>query len=59
MDLISFFTVGHDEVRQWTVMAGSTAPEAAGVIHSDLQKGFIRAGIIKYDDFIALCSEKK
>jgi len=59
LNLISFFTVGPDEVRQWTVRAGSTAPEAAGVIHSDLQKGFIRAGVIKYEDFIALGSEKK
>jgi len=59
LDLISFFTVGPDEVRQWTIRAGSTAPEAAGAIHSDLQKGFIRAEIIKYDDFIALGSEKK
>ena len=59
LDLISFFTVGPDEVRQWTIRAGSTAPEAAGAVHSDLQKGFIRAEIIKYDDFIALGSEKK
>lgn len=59
LDLISFFTVGPDEVRQWNVRAGSTAPEAAGAIHSDLQKGFIRAEVIKYDDFVALGSEKK
>ena len=59
LNLISFFTVGPDEVRQWTIRAGSTAPEAAGAIHSDLQKGFIRAEVIKYDDFIALGSEKK
>ncbi len=59
LDLISFFTVGPDEVRQWTIKAGSTAPEAAGAIHSDMQKGFIRAEVIKYDDFVALGSEKK
>jgi len=59
LNLISFFTVGPDEVRQWTVVAGSSAPEAAGVIHTDLQKGFIRAEVIKYDDLIALGSEAK
>ena len=57
LDLVSFFTVGPDEVRQWTVKAGSTAPEAAGAIHSDLQKGFIRAELIKYNDLIGLGSE--
>jgi ribosome-binding ATPase len=50
--LISFFTVGEDEVRAWTLNKGESAPEAAGVIHSDLQKGFIRAEVIAYDDFI-------
>ena len=59
LNLISFFTVGPDEVRQWTIRAGSTAPEAAGAVHSDLQKGFIRAEIIKYDDFVTFGSEKK
>lgn len=59
LNLISFFTVGKDEVRQWNVRAGSSAPEAAGVIHSDLQKGFIRAEVIKYADLIALGSEEK
>ncbi len=58
LDLISFFTVGADEVRQWTVRARSTAPEAAGVIHSDLQKGFIRAEVMKYSDLKALGSEE-
>jgi len=57
--LISFFTVGPDEVRQWNVRSGSSAPEAAGVIHSDLQKGFIRAEVMKYDDLIALGGEEK
>jgi len=49
----SFFTVGEDEVRAWTVRNGAPAPEAAGVIHSDLQKGFIRAETIAYADLMA------
>jgi ribosome-binding ATPase len=57
--LISFFTVGPDEVRQWTIRKGSTAPEAAGAIHSDLQKGFIRAEVMKYGDFASLGGEDK
>lgn len=59
LNLISFFTVGPDEVRQWTIRAGSTAPEAAGAIHSDFQRGFIRAEVIKYDDFVILGGEAK
>ena len=59
LDLISFFTVGQDEVRQWTTRRGSSAPEAAGVIHSDLEKGFIRAEVMKYDDFEKFGSEEK
>ena len=57
LNLISFFTVGQDEVRQWNVRAGSTAAEAAGAIHSDLQKGFIRAELIKLNDLKELGSE--
>jgi len=53
LGLISFFTVGEDEVRAWTVRQGAKAPEAAGVIHTDLQKGFIRAEVISYDDLMA------
>lgn len=53
MGLISFFTVGDDECRAWTVAKGETALEAAGAIHSDIQKGFIRAEVVAYDDFIA------
>jgi len=53
LGLISFFTVGPDEVRAWTVRAGTPAPEAAGTIHSDLERGFIRAEVISYDDLIA------
>jgi ribosome-binding ATPase YchF (GTP1/OBG family) len=49
---ISFFTVGPDEVRAWTVRQGAAAPEAAGAIHSDLERGFIRAEVIAYDDLI-------
>ncbi|NQT90233.1 MAG: redox-regulated ATPase YchF [Candidatus Omnitrophica bacterium] len=59
LNLISFFTVGPDEVRQWTTRFGSTAPEAAGVIHTDFQKGFIRAEVIKYSDFATYGSEAK
>lgn len=57
MAIQSFFTVGEDEVRAWSVGIGATAPEAAGVIHSDLQKGFIRAEVMTYDDLIAAGSE--
>lgn len=52
LGLLSFFTVGSDEVRQWLVRKGSSAPEAAGVIHSDLQRGFIRAEVMKYDELM-------
>ncbi len=50
LGLLSFFTVGPDEVRAWTVREGSTAPQAAGAIHSDLERGFIRAEVIAYED---------
>ena len=53
LDLNSFFTVGEDEVKSWTIPAGATALEAAGAIHSDLARGFIRAEVIGYDDLIA------
>ncbi len=53
MGLVSFFTVGDDEVKAWTVRRGTAALEAAGVIHSDIQKGFIRAEILAYDDLVA------
>ncbi|HEX7077511.1 MAG TPA: DUF933 domain-containing protein [Candidatus Eisenbacteria bacterium] len=52
LGLVSFFTVGPDEVRAWTVRDGALAPEAAGEIHSDLERGFIRAEVIAYDDLI-------
>jgi ribosome-binding ATPase YchF (GTP1/OBG family) len=54
LGLISFFTVGADEVRAWTIHRGSSAYEAAGEIHTDLQKGFIRAEVIPYAELLAL-----
>jgi len=59
LNLISFFTVGADEVRQWNVRRNATAPEAAGVIHTDLQKGFIRAEVIKYAELVAAGGEDR
>lgn len=58
LGLQSFYTAGEKEVRAWTVRAGATAPEAAGEIHTDIQRGFIRAEIYKVDDLAALKSEK-
>ncbi|TFH39207.1 MAG: redox-regulated ATPase YchF [Bacteroidia bacterium] len=57
LDLQTFFTVGPKEIRAWTIRRGMTAPQAAGVIHSDLERGFIRAEVMKYEDFIRLGSE--
>jgi len=57
LDLITFFTAGEKEVRAWTIRRGWTAPQAAGVIHSDFEKGFIRAEVIKYEDFVRCGSE--
>lgn len=57
LNLQSFFTVGPKEIKAWTIKKGMTAPEAAGTIHSDLQRGFIRAEVMKYDDFVNLGSE--
>ena len=59
LGLLSFFTVGPDEVRQWTTKKNFTAPEAAGTIHSDLQRGFIRAEIFKCRDLFEAGSEQK
>lgn len=53
LDLITFFTAGEKDAHAWEVRRGATAPEAAGVIHSDIQRGFIRAEIIGYDDLVA------
>jgi len=57
LDLQTYFTAGEKEVRAWTIRRGYTAPEAAGVIHTDFQKGFIRAEVAKYDDYVTLGSE--
>ncbi|MGD8788872.1 MAG: redox-regulated ATPase YchF, partial [Burkholderiales bacterium] len=57
LGLQTYFTAGEKEVRAWTIHKGDTAPEAAGVIHTDFEKGFIRAEVIGYDDFIALKGE--
>lgn len=57
LNLQTFFTVGPKEIRAWTIRNGMTAPQAAGVIHSDLERGFIRAEVMKYDDFVSLGSE--
>ncbi len=59
LDLVSYFTVGEDEVRAWTIRRGDRAPRAAGRIHSDLERGFIRAEVMHYDDFVALGSESR
>ncbi len=58
LDLQSFFTIGKTENRAWTIRKGMTAPEAAGVIHSDLERGFIRAEVMSYDDFVRYGSEQ-
>ncbi|MBI1233867.1 MAG: redox-regulated ATPase YchF [Alphaproteobacteria bacterium] len=57
LDLITYFTVGPKEARAWTIRKGWTAPRAAGVIHGDFEKGFIRAETIAYDDFVAANGE--
>ncbi len=57
LNLQTYFTVGVKEVRAWTITKGMTAPQAAGVIHTDFEKGFIRAEVMKYDDFTTLGSE--
>lgn len=57
LNLATYFTAGEQEVRAWTIHRGMLAPQAAGVIHTDFEKGFIRAEVIKYNDFITLKSE--
>src|SRR5690606_9277178 len=54
LNLQTYFTAGVKEVRAWTVPVGATAPQAAGVIHSDFEKGFIRAEVMKFNDFVQL-----
>lgn len=58
LGLMSFYTIGPDETRAWTVRKGATAPRAGGKIHSDIERGFIRVEVIKYDDLVASGSEK-
>jgi ribosome-binding ATPase YchF (GTP1/OBG family) len=58
LGLMSFYTIGSDEVRAWTIHQGSTAPKAAGKVHTDIERGFIRVEIIKYGDLVAAGSEK-
>ena len=57
LNLQTYFTAGPDEVRAWTFLRGTKAPQAAGIIHTDFEKGFIRAEVIKYDDYVSLGSE--
>ncbi len=57
MDLITFFTVGEPEVHAWTIDRGTRAPQAAGKIHTDFERGFIRAEVMKCDDLFELGSE--
>jgi ribosome-binding ATPase len=59
LGLETYFTAGEKEVRAWTIHRGFTAPQAAGVIHTDFEKGFIRAEVIAYDDFVTLGGEQK
>lgn len=59
LNLINFLTCGNDEVRSWVIRKGSTAPEAAGTIHTDLQKNFIKAEVMKYSDLVELGSEQE
>ena len=58
LHLITYFTVGPKEARAWTIEQGTKAPAAAGVIHSDFERGFIRAETIAYDDYIALTARR-
>ncbi len=58
LGLQTYFTAGEKEVRAWTVKVGATAPQAAGVIHTDFEKGFIRAEVVGYDDFVACDGEQ-
>jgi ribosome-binding ATPase YchF (GTP1/OBG family) len=57
LNLSTFFTAGPKEARAWTIHAGMTAPHAAGVIHSDMERGFIRAEVIKYNDYVTYKTE--
>ena len=55
--MIPFFTAGEKEVKAWTITKGFTAPQAAGIIHTDFQRGFIKAEVISYNDYVSFKSE--
>ena len=59
LNLQTYFTAGPKEVRAWTIKKGSTGPQAAGVIHTDFERGFIRAEVIKYEDYLELGGEQQ
>jgi ribosome-binding ATPase len=59
LGLQTFFTAGPKEVRAWTIHKGDTAPQAAGTIHTDFERGFIRAEVIAYDDYVACGGEQR
>ena len=59
LDLLTFFTAGKPEVRAWTTFVGAKAPQAAGVIHTDFEKGFIKAEVIWWEDYVKLGGEAK
>ena len=59
LNLQTYFTAGEKEVRAWTIHIGDSAPKAPGVIHTDFEKGFIRAEVIAYDDYVSYGSEAK
>jgi ribosome-binding ATPase YchF (GTP1/OBG family) len=59
LKLRTFFTMGPKEIRAWTIKEGANARKAAGIVHSDMERGFIRAEVMKYDDFVSLGSEHK
>ncbi len=59
LGLRTFFTAGEDECRAWTIRAGDTAPKAAGTIHTDFEKGFIKAEVYSFDDFVTYGTEQK
>lgn len=59
LNLMYYFTAGEPEVRCWTIPAGACAPEAAGAIHSDFERGFIKAEVVSFEDFKSLCEGKK
>jgi ribosome-binding ATPase YchF (GTP1/OBG family) len=59
LDLITFLTAGKQEVRAWTIRRGTRAPQAAGVIHTDFEKGFIKAEVIWWEDYVSLGGEAR